>query len=351
MKNHNLNKQVYIIDNNSGGLRYDNRWKWVADEITRWGFDCKIIDGWKTQSTKLTTQAPFFILSSISNKLGQLFTEGVVESDCIFIFPDARDLNIIALHEYRVVNNLKFTMIGFWNDGAFKPGGVRKKSKENYYWTKKWERTLVECLDFNLISTPSDFPKFKSFYNKVRANEILQCGLPLSGTSAVVNYIMMDEHEEKEDLIIMNTKSESMYDYRLFEIVANEHRNCRFINCNQHNIPEVEYYRLLSISKVVFSVNLEDSHPYNILESMTMGAIPILPDIDIYKEYFGDEWLYDKRILRPPYLNFIRGREYIDDKILEYTKNYLSYNIKEIAQQIELEFFNSNELKEILCQL
>jgi glycosyltransferase involved in cell wall biosynthesis len=155
----------------------------------------------------------------------------------------------------------------------------------------------------------------------------------------------------KDDIVIMNTSPESIHDIKIFDALQQEMPQFQFININDRSLTQPEYQRLLARSKVVLSLNRTDTDPYTILESMALGSIPILPDLPLYSEMFNNEWLYSNISLKPPYLNFIRNREEIIQKIWNSVENYLNYNLQNEVQEITNTYYNSKDLKQILCKL
>ena len=71
----------------------------------------------------------------------------------------------------------------------------------------------------------------------------------------------------------------------------------------------------------------------------------------LYLEMFNKDWIYSGIALKPPYLNFIRNREEIVQKIWNSVENYINYSLQKEVENIKQHYYNSNDLKEVLCKL
>ena len=226
-----------------------------------------------------------------------------------------------------------------------------KVGKPNYRWSISYERCIAESFDINLIASDLIHKRFLKIYPKSIHYKFLKCSLPFDTTLTLLKAGIDDLDIAREDLIILNTTPNADHDLTLYNAFQNEFPNYEFINVNDRPLEFVEYQRLLCRAKVVISVNKTDNDPYRIVESMMLGCIPILPDIPIYQDMFNSRWLYSSIIFKPPYLNFIRNREEIFEKIRLSVDNYLNLNIEDDVDLLKNKYYNSNELKNVLCTL
>ena len=84
---------------------------------------------------------------------------------------------------------------------------------------------------------------------------------------------------------------------------------------------------------------------------MKVNCVPVLPDIPVYKEMFNEDYLYPEIVLKPPYLNYIRNREKIHEKVWNSVENYVSYDIQSELKRIHDTYYDSKHLKQLLCSL
>lgn len=343
--------KVFIVDNASYGVSEQYRWLKVIEDLKE--NDCQYqvfhIQG-KTNFHKYHAANKYHAIDALSNEL-MFHLKTNVDDNSIFIFANARDALALTLNEYRILTGKKFKLFGYWLDSIHLPQGVLRKKidKKHFTWIQYFEKCLIDSFDLNLVPYDLLYQRMlKSYSNKV-CKKVMQCPLPFDSTLNDSISEISQLQIAREDLIILNTGPESVFDVKLFNAIAKEFPNYEFINIADKSLTAVEYRRLLARSKAVISLDKADDDPYKIVEAMALGCIPILPDIEIYKEMFHPDWIYSSIIFKLPYLNFIRNREEIFGKILNCVENYVYYNITEEYNKIANTYYNSNNLKQIIC--
>lgn len=344
--------KLFFVDNAAHSVSENYRWELAVQDLknNNCDFDLVLISDKHLQFKKYHESNKYHSSSALSAEL-TYHLKTSVDDDSIFIFANARDPLALLLHEYRITYNKNFKTVGFWIDSvSFAQGNLRRKiKKSNYNWTIKYERCIADCFDYNLVSSDLLMRKLKFIYPSII--NLVKCGLPFDLTIKDLTSDIDDLKIIKDDIIIMNTSSESLHDLKIFEALQNELPQYQFININDKSLSQPEYKRLLARSKVVLSLNRTDVDPYTILESMSLGAIPILPDLPLYSEMFKNDCLYSSILLKPPYLNFIRNREDIVQKICNSVENYVHFNLQNEVQDITNRYYNSNDLKDFICKL
>lgn len=339
--------KVFIIDNFAGGLKYGNRWELTAEVIREWGFEVEII---KSQKTNQSEVFEFLDLASLSKNLSfKLFHKQIKNGD-IVIFPKARDMLALMLHEHRVLHNLNIFMIGYWLDGVYYSDGRMRNAQlvKNLGWSNYFEKALVNSYDYNIVTNKDYLERFKNRYAISTTKPIVFGSLPFAYRKDLLLKYMGIPEIVKDDLIIMNTTNESEWSDKALGIFKNEYENFKFVELNDYNFNAPEYYRLLSKAKVLISTNTYDIKPYMVYEAMALGVAPALPDIPIYKEMYNSMWLYDKTITKPPFLNFIRSREVVFERVNTFLENDTQAILKEHVKKLEETYFNIDELKELI---
>ena len=344
--------KLFFVDNASHNVSENYRWNLAIKELQNndCGYDIIPISIGHSNFKHYHESNKYHSSSALSSEITYHLKTSVDENS-VFLFANARDPLVLMLHEYRITYNKKFKMIGFWTDSvSFAKGNLRRKiKKSDYNWTIKYERCIADCFDSNLVSSNLLLHKMKYIYPAII--NIEKCSLPFDSTLKDISSDVHDLGIEKDDIIIMNTSAESLHDLKIFEALQTEFPQYQFINVGERNLAQSEYKRLLARSKVVLSLNRTDIDPYTIVESMALGSIPILPDLPLYTEMFNPEWIYSSITLKPPYLNFIRNREEITQKIWNSVENYINYSLQNEVEMIKNRYYNSNDLKEILCKL
>lgn len=343
---------LLIIDNADGGASYDEKWKYAQiDLIGQYISSTGVISRGKTLKYDIYD---FVNIAALSNNMLPFLEKKLTEND-IILFPNARNPLIFLLHEYRQKNNLKFKMIGYWVTGVFdRDSNYRLTFRKNYNdvnWLSLYEKSLMKCLDYNLIPFKSLYDKFIMYHRPARNINIMQCALPFSGAIKAMKHISDQFNETKENLIIMNTSRDNIHDDKIFEVLKVRFPEYSFLKLYDLKITHNNYIKLLSRAKVLVSTNITDYSPIQILEAMALGCFPIIPKIPIYEEIFKNVSMYDTVLLKKPYINFLRNKDQIELPIIDYIENYQDHDLKEEVDRIIDSYFNSTQLKEIFCSL
>lgn len=338
--------KLFFVDNASGGAAYDQRWKAVCAEFQNEPYvdNTYLISSKQAPETEL---AVFHSLGALTTKLMHHLKHDV-DDDSIIIFANARDPLAIQLHQYRLVTKRKFKMFGFWSDGVYSIGGeVREKLRHGsgYRWSSYLEKTLAHGFDLNLLVTDRQLRYFVRDNGPVIGQKSVRCALPFSNTVKDIQEEMATYDIAKEDMVILNTPRGSLFNQQVFDFLVKDFPEYTCLNLHKTNMSSFNYRKELCRAKVVVSTSYSDANPYWIYESMSLGCIPLLPDIPIYKELFDEKWLYPAKVLTPPYLNFMRNLDLIHGRIRDSVENYLSYNLEEEVKKIHDVYFDSSQLK------
>lgn len=344
--------RVFVIDNHSGSVLYNKTWERLSAELDELDgvLRSRIIIGSKMNDPKFSQ---FHDLAAISNDL-LMSLKRFAKKDSIFIFANARDPIAFMLRQHSQIYDLNFTLIGFWLDGTHDQYGELRSyfRGKDYRWSNKLERALFDCFDYNLVPRESQVYHATKSLNAATAKKVMQCPLPFSQTvSDIKSFLDNLGDVDKDDMVILNAYPNSYHNKELFDSMEHMFPNYIFMTTYQQPVDRNSYFRLLSRAKVVISTNQADVNTFSIFEAMMFGCIPILPDIDSYSEIFSDKWLYSSKILKPPYLNFIRGSHQIYDKVNYYIENYDEIDMSDEIDDIYKKFYSSDKLKEIILSL
>jgi hypothetical protein len=342
---------IFIIDNASGGLRYDNRWEVVSTELNKLESVNKVflIKEHKNNDYQFKS---FHSMSALAPQIINCLRKHTKNGD-IYIFANARDSLAVLLKEYCTEINLDIIIIGFWNDGTFHNyGNLRTKHRgHDFSWLTRFEKSLVGAYSFNLISVENKIHSFEEFYRPNKKDVYQYCPLPFDNalykTKEEVNALDID----KSDIIVTNTTPTAIHENKLYDSFKREFEQYNVISLYDANLSVGEYRRLLKRSKIMLSLNTSDTDPYFTVESVALGCIPILPDIPIYQDMFDAQFLYPNKIIQPPYLNFIRGIDFISEKIRIIENNFVSLSNNDNTDKIIKKYFDSQPLKNLINSL
>lgn len=350
-------RKVFILDNDVTGVRYNTQWSdFVPDEVTSWGYNCEVIKGLQNPQFGKGLINNFRSEANLANNFSFLLQNGHIPNDAIFIFPNARNPLILLINELKFLNKTDYKFIGFWDEGMYytylnwKSNFYYGKYKGDYNWSLKYEKFLSSCYDYNLINNEHQLEHFNRHLAGNKSKNVRLCPNPFS---SIYNYSAQKEFI-KENLIISIARNGSEHDKFLFYNMRKIFPEYEFVLAyeKKHNI--IEHYRLLSKAKVIISHSARESNPFPIWEAMCFGCIPLIPNTKINRMMFNmDEFTFPRKILIPPFLNYIKNRHLIFDKIKGYINLYDDYleQVNLIKESAYLKYFNSDGLKQILKEI
>lgn len=348
-------RRVYIFDNATSGLRYNIQWsKFIPKEIESWGYEVVLISGINTNFHKLGYRGTMLNSGQLLTNFSRLILKNMIPEGSVFIFPEARNPLITYINELKLLYDLQITTIGWWSDHTFNTdGNFRYQYAESKFdWTTRLDRTLLACYDYNLVVTDRQYTVMAE-KNKASKHTLRRCGLPFSSITPDVVDDLLGFNYQKENRIVINTTFENQYNPDFIKLLQSIYTQYEFHIVHEQDYSYREYYKLLRTSKAVLSITEYDSSPWTIYESLALGAIPILPTSNLYKELFTDEQVvfYSKQLLVKPFIKFLRKAPQVQTLLntldTEYDNLYSRIDVSAIRDK----YFNSNDLKQLLNEL
>lgn len=199
------------------------------------------------------------------------------------------------------VQQLKLKMGALMHGGTFVPGDLYK-----WKWLKKSENLWFSI--FDVTYAPSKYAKscIPSYFQKYC--KVFPWGLDyltFPKNSKKVGDIIFPHRLEKDkgvaDLIwliknIPNTtftivNSKSLDDNKYFQTLK-QNKNVRFIIGESGK----KHLKTLSSHKIVLSTAKQETFGYSIMKAIYCGCIPVLPNKNVYPEFFNYDYLYKSKI-------------------------------------------------------
>jgi glycosyltransferase involved in cell wall biosynthesis len=97
---------------------------------------------------------------------------------------------------------------------------------------------------------------------------------------------------EKENTILFPHRLAPEKQPEVFDYIAEQMPEYKFIKCQELNLSKEEYHTLLGKAKMVFSANLQETLGISVYEGLVVGAIPLVPDRLSYSEMWSDTFKY-----------------------------------------------------------
>jgi len=350
--------KIIIVDTLLSFSPFKKRWQVFSEHLNEcdWVDHCTLIS---------VSNDPLYKYEMGNLALGRMKMEAGVldklfhyvtcaDENTVFIFTTANNSMVVRLHEYRCQSGRRFKMLGYWNDASqYRPGLLRQiYAQSELSWLKQHEKSLAYCYDYNLYPSEMEDYGLKQLELSIKAGELAYCPYPFD-VSFENTLKIASEHENviKQNIGLFTNLDITEHTVRLQEIVTNTFPKVDFYSIHTDFHHSENYFGALSKSKLVFSITKFDLNPYSIIDAMAFGCIPLLPSIKIYKKLFPEKYLYNNSILNPPFLKFVRNGQKVFDTINEILTNYNGNDVVDDAKKIVKEYYSSQPLKDILCDL
>lgn len=347
-----MTRRVYLFDNATSGLRYNIQWsKFIPKEIESWGYEVVLISGIDTNFHKLGYRGTILNSGQLLMNFSKMIMRGWIPDNSIFIFPEARNPLITYINELKLLHDLPIITMGWWSDHTFNvDGNFRYQYAESKMdWTTRLDRTLLSCYDYNLMCTDRQYTIMYDNFIGSRST-LRKCGLPFSSiTSEAVDELLGFEYQ-KENRIVINTRYDNQYNPDFINLLKALYSQYEFHVIHEQDYSYKEYYKLLRTSKAVLSISEHDSSPWTVYEALSLGAIPILPNSNLYTEIFTDDQIvfYGKHLLNKPFIKFLRKAPNVQELLNTLDTEYDDLYSKIDVNSIHDKYFNSNNLKDLL---
>lgn len=343
---------IHIVDYINTDARHMDHWQTVVPyALTDAGYEVNIIGGTNPSLARSEWNLSgeiYYKTTQFENLYKELVSHGINRGD-IIIAGDAWNPTMIGFKYLQMVNDLQVTTIGFWRDGIYDVNskirtGLLKKPKR---WAKTFERALFDSYDYNCFISARQKSRFLGRYNVKDSPRIIPTGLPYGKLTEIRSQYTP---VPKENIIILPHDAADRGQRDIFMALRNYLKGYHFIDCHELQLTSSEYYSLLNRAKAVMAINLSETDPTNIYEGMLFGCVPIVPDRVIYDEMIPDEYKYPSYYTQPPFLNFVRGREFMHDRVETVFKNYddLSVNLATHAKQLGDRYFENDKLLSLI---
>jgi hypothetical protein len=345
---------IHIIDYVNTDVKHMDHWQTVVPHaLEREGYEVNVIGGTDLALARTDWNLlgeMYYKTSQFQNLYEEIITNNVSDGD-IFIVGDAWNPTSIAFKYIQLVMGLDVTVIGMWRDGIYDKyskvrTGLLAKPKR---WAKTFERSLYDSYDFNCFISEEHRKRFLTRYHLKYTDRGIVTGLPYGG---LVDIASGYNDVEKEDIIVLPHDAVDTGQRDIFKALRNYLSEYTFIDCHELRLNSSEYYSILNRAKAVMAINLSESDPTNMYEAMLFGCIPIVPDALIYADLLPERFWYPSHYTQPPFLNFVRGRDFMHERVRDVIDNYESYAEElHIVDGLGDKYFNNEPLIGLLKRI
>lgn len=250
-----------------------------------------------------------FWKSSQLLKVTRLINSNMIKKEDKVLVTDAWDPTILQLkYMISLDKNLRdVKILGIWHAGSYDEndflGRIHKKD-----WIRNLERSLYYAIDHNIFATEYHARIFTGLFvdevlhsdsiknnknlfieKEVKSNKIVLSGQP---HALLVDTFENLDLSKKENIVLFPHRLAPEKQLHIFEDLANEIKDYKFIICQEKNLTKKEYHELLSKSKMVFSANLQETLGIAVMEGILANNLVVVPDRLSYTEMYDDYFKY-----------------------------------------------------------
>jgi hypothetical protein len=257
-------------------------------------------DSWETNLTSLLQG--YVEASAISNfkieevhdtiKVKSLFETKTVKPKDIFIFTNAWTASIQYIKHWSESYKTPVTMLGFWSKGCFINSDPEFRPLNDRSWRKLHETTNMKCLDKSFFLNDWYKNQFQNEISRGTNSDKLQiCKFPLDYLSLELSLIK-DSYYKKNMVIFPWRNYNSLHEQIVYDFIRVFKKSQVIFAQENSPMQRTPLIHQMSKAKVAF---LPYTHPnigQEIYECFLLEIIPIVPDIDGFKELVPKEFRY-----------------------------------------------------------
>ena len=352
--------KVYIVDLESVPTRYTCEWKehipklFKAEAKSRGRDNVEIVNISGGEEQLKATPGAFlnFAQTNIykNNQLSQiarLFAEDEVKPGDQFIFTDAWNPAIIQLKYMSELLGIPVVIHGLWHAGSYDPQDFLGRLVGDKPWVRHAEKSFFHCIAHNHFATDFHIDLFvrellgkgeKKIEKYLDKGKIVLTGWPMEYmTETLAPYKGLP----KRDLILFPHRMAPEKQPERFRELAAMLPQYEWIICQEQELTKHEYHTLLGESKMVLSLNLQETLGISCFEGAIVGSMPMVPDRLSYSEMYDDTWKYPSAWSDKGWND--GGREVLANYIQHYMDNYAKYaeEVSVLTADLQRDFFSA----------
>lgn len=323
-----MNRTLYIIDNIPAYNRIGGEWELIVPHLKPLLRDCDIV---YIGTNKYIERLDYISYLNFQSLIQSITVKELpnVKNDDIILFTDIRSDLVLRVKEYLIINSLSCPIIAFWNDGLWNLGGMfgkRFKESGKKAYIVSFERYLNATADYTFVTNNTHRANMSTEYKLVNTKMM---PLPFSLLEGV--YKDIDFSNIKTPDIAYNSKegvhSNSQHISRLFDVFQNDMKLYRIIDLNQAGTDRARTEHILSRTMVTISLQNPNLNPVDMYHATLLRSLPVAFNNRMLDE-MGIDITLPKIIITEPFLNYVRNRHILIDKITDYIENpEINYNI------------------------
>lgn len=279
----------------------------------------------------------------------QYFQTGYINTNDKFVFPNAWTSMTTYVKHWSENYQIPVNMIGFWSRGCYINQDSEYRPLNNRNWRKVYERASFRCLDKSFFISKFHKEQFRIYVSKFVFPERLNV-MPFPLEYLTLEMALYKDSYYKQNMIIFPWNKYSEFQEQIVYDFIRVFKDVKVIFA-QERVPLTREQLLNQISKAKIAFLPYDSPNIGkeIYEYLLLGTIPLVPDIEGFKDLLPAEFRYPQEWTSNIF-NYSKFAPDLIFKIKYLIENYDSYIplIKEYQVNLFENFYDSEPIiKEI----
>ena len=236
----------------------------------------------------------------------------------------------------------------FWRRGSFINADANYRPIWNRDYRKSFERALHRCIDKSFLFTDLHVNQFRHFICRPRLKpwRVIKCNFPLKD---IPNDIRSELTATKQDLVVFPFKNPTELEDKIIYDLKRTLAPSMVHSINEvTKITREQYLYQCSSAKIMFLPLHYESIGQYIYEAYALKCIPVVPDIEYYRDFVPEEFRYNPDVTLTIY-NYTLLAEQLTNKIKHLLEHYDEYvNVLEEKMNYLTEKYYSLEFLDIV---
>jgi len=273
--------------------------EWFSNEFNKHRIQYAIIEG--IQSNDKINVGSFLDVfgtikykSSQIEKLADLFAKGKIQNNDTFFIDDIWMPGLPGIKYMANMSGIDVNIYGIYHAGSNIPSDdVAVKIGQNN-WVKTYEQSLIDMCNGIFVGSEYHKQNIESYHDKKFNN------IHATGIAYKPNYVKQQivvTNSERENIVLFPhrihpEKHPEIFD-KLEKAVTKTRPDIKFIKTMEQNLSKQELYNLMYKSKLIFSAADQENFGYATLEGATLGCDLLLPNKNVYPEFYSNDCIYE----------------------------------------------------------
>lgn len=310
-------------------------------------------DSWETNMTSLlqgyveAAEITNFQIEEVFelSTIKTYFTTKYISPSDTFIFTNAWSASVQYIKHWSELYKVPVTMMGFWSKGCFVNSDPEFRPLNDRAWRKSHESTNMKCLDKSFFLNDWYLQQFQSEISRGRYSDTLEiCKFPLDYLSLELSLIK-DKYYKQNMVIFPWNEYNSLHEQIVYDFIRVFKKTQVIFAQENSPMERTQLINQISKAKIAFLPYAHSNIGQEIYECFLLETIPIVPDIEGFRELVPEEFRYPPEWTASIF-NYCKFAPELTAKIQQVLENYESLKPMILRHQETLteHYFDSEQI-------